>query len=100
VTAPDPPDGEKGWGLLMPFVVCESAGGRYDDEAFVAGYQAGQIDQALEVAAAVNATHLAAPLVHAGLVEQLDLIAMRHGYGTVADETAPGWVAVTFQALQ
>lgn len=32
--------GESGWGLVMPFMVCASEGGQYDDEAFVAEREA------------------------------------------------------------
>lgn len=31
------------FGLVMPFVVCESQGGPYDDNAYVAGFEAGNL---------------------------------------------------------
>lgn len=67
---------EETFNLLMPFLPVESTGGPYEDTAFVAGYQAGQIDGQL-----VN-KHIAATtyLVFSRLIGQIDLIAMRHGY--------------------
>ena len=63
------------FGLVMPFVVCESQGGPYQDESFVAGYELGQLSARLEAKPAF----LRLPLRTASM-RQVDLIAMRHGY--------------------
>lgn len=89
------PDDAEGWGLVFPFVVCESA-----DDPFVAGYQAGRIDTALAAAAAVGATN-ASYTVRSDLVPQLELIAMHHGFPSVTAEVCEGtpeWSWVTFSA--
>lgn len=91
---------EVDWGPVMPFVVCASKGGPYDDDAFVAGYQAGQLDKALAAARAVGATEVRG-LALSALVPQLELIGMHHGFPyTTADapEDYPTWVYVTFAA--
>lgn len=86
------------YALVMPFVVCQSHGGPYEDQAFVAGYQAGQIDRALRAAAAIGATQLRAT-VYAALVPQLELIGMNHGFPSMTAENSDGtpeWSLVTF----
>lgn len=95
MTAPD----EHEMTLEMPFVVCRSRGGPYDDDAFTAGFQAGNIDQALASAAASHATSVHFPIVHTTLMRQLDLIGMRWGFPTLHTITSlewPQWSAVTF----
>jgi hypothetical protein len=89
---------EEQWGLLFPFVVCQSNDGPYDDAAFVAGYQAGRIDRSLAVAVAAEADALRFT-VHTLLVPQLELIAMNHGYLAKSEpwEQEPDlWSFVTF----
>jgi hypothetical protein len=71
----EPPD----YALVMPFVVCRSQGGPYDDDSFVAGYELGRLDAELPVLAALNFDSISRQ-VPTPCVEQLDLIAMRHGY--------------------
>lgn len=85
---------------MLPFVVCRSRGGPYDDESFVAGFQCGEIDRALSVAYLVRAQQVRFPTVYARLLPQLDLVAMRHLYqvGPVrVIESAPQWADVTFE---
>lgn len=83
----------------MPFVVCRSRGGPYDDDAFVAGYQCGEIDKALSVAAVIGTQRLRFPIVYASLLPQLDLVAMRHAFQLgpvrVSEPDSP-WADVTF----
>lgn len=93
----DQPADDDAMELVMPFLVVASHGGPYDDDAFAAGWQAGEIDRTLRTAAAIAATVVEFPIVHAGLVPQLDLIGMKHGYKVTAEPTADGWVAVTFE---
>jgi hypothetical protein len=85
------PDGHE-YSLAVPFVVTHRHGGPYDDQAFVAGFQAGQIFQAMAVGATVGARS-AEWVVRSALGEQLDLIAMHLGYQsrTVPLDDAVGW---------
>jgi hypothetical protein len=96
---------DDGWHCAVPFVVCRSQGGPYDDDAFVAGYHAGQIGQALTTAATVGACRLRFT-VRTEMVKQLDLIAMDRGFTLTAapvEETEdhdamPDWTYATFEA--
>lgn len=63
------------FGLVMPFVVCESQGGPYQDDSFVAGYELGMLAARLESKPAF----LRLPLRTASM-RQVDLIAMRYNY--------------------
>jgi hypothetical protein len=88
--------------LIMPFVVCTSNGGPFDDDAFVAGYQAGQIDNTLATIASGGVTELRIT-VYVDLLPQLELIAMRYDFSLAAD--APSgenleWTHVTFRRQQ
>lgn len=90
-------DDDPGYELVMPFVATESHGGPFDDQSFVAGYAAAQLDQVLRLAAAAQVSSLTAT-IRVELAGQLDLIGMRWGYGLVVDELAshPGWATATF----
>lgn len=90
---PDVPDEGTGYSLVMPFVTVASKGGPYDDDAYVAGYEMGQLDAALALR----------PEEHAATVRtenaiQADLIAMRHGYTRTTEVYAPSpeWSIVSF----
>lgn len=78
--------------LVMPFVVCRSNGGPYDDDGFCAGWHLGQIDTEL----AVVAPAILEVTVLTGSVPQLDLIAMRRGYAidTQVSDDVPEWAFV------
>lgn len=85
---------EENFSLVMPFVVCQSNGGPFEDRPFVAGYECGRIDAVLEHA---KPGVLEVTVRHDNL-PQLDLIAMRHNYsmlitGRPDDEE---WVQITF----
>lgn len=67
------------FGLVMPFVVCQSQGGPYEDQAFVAGYELGLLSARLEA----QPPFLRLPL-RTDSMKQVDLIAMRHGYSLTA----------------
>ena len=82
--------------LVMPFVVCQSQGGPYDDTAFVAGYTAGTIDAALHAAEQIVAEFKW--MVSPDLIPQLDLLAMRYGFDLTHepwDEHPDEWTEVT-----
>lgn len=82
--------------MLMPFVVCASQGGPFDDGSFVAGYQLGELDMALKIATQTGANQLSGFFPEA-TAPQLDLIAMSRGFVCEID-SAPteGWVEAVF----
>ncbi|HEV2928401.1 MAG TPA: hypothetical protein VGW74_06900 [Propionibacteriaceae bacterium] len=87
------------YGLAMPFVVCRSKGGPYDDEAFVNGVRCGQVSEQLEVAAQGRKSFHPDWPVPPALVPQLDLLAMRYGYQMTSKPWADApaeWVFVSF----
>lgn len=67
-------DDDREFGLVMPFTVCESQGGPFDDVAFVAGYRCGVVDAKL-----ADGNCEEPVWSHEDELPQLDLIAMRHG---------------------
>lgn len=86
------------YGLVMPFVACQSQGGAYDDSSFVAGYEAATVDAVLGATQKVIGSF--ERWVVPGLVPQLDLIAMRHGYTTTSepwDEHPEDYVQMRFE---
>lgn len=99
----DQPEREE-WNIVVPFVVCQSQGGPYEDLAFCAGFEAGRISQALKSATAADATVLRYT-VRTELVKQLDLIAMDAGFKMVTAEVEetddhpamPEWTFATFE---
>lgn len=91
------------YGLVMPFVVCQSKGGPYDDESYVAGFEAGYLDgmMAFEDALRAQGFRVAAAgssgqPFHAANAPQIDLIAMRHNYSVAFSEPEDGWVSADF----
>lgn len=100
-----PEDDAATYGLVFPFVACQSHGGPYDDEAFVAGVQLGRIDLALENAALIGAQRLQFT-VRTALVKTLELCGMARGFPTITAEQVeatdehdamPEWSVVTFE---
>jgi hypothetical protein len=86
---------QREWGLVMPYVVCQSQGGPYEDQSFVAGARFGG-DMA-ELRAEKPATWQS--YVYPGMVPQYDLLAMEQGYTMTSepwDEHPDEWVLVTF----
>lgn len=89
-------DDDTEFGLLMPFVVVESKGGPYVDDAYVAGFEAGRIDGQLNVGPRRLTT-----LAHVGNLPQLDLLAMNQGYAmTSVEPEGDGWATVTFEPAE
>lgn len=87
---------EATYGLVMPFVVCESKGGPYQDNAFVAGVRYGQIDRE---ARTIGTGCEKSWTVETPLVPQLDLLAMHLGVTFTVepwDEHPDEWRFVTF----
>jgi hypothetical protein len=90
-------DEEDGFGLVYPFVVCQSKGGPYDDSAFVAGCQFGQV--AAE-AKQIPKGQSRAWYVYPEIVAQLDLLAMHEGLHLTSepwDEHPEEWALVTLR---
>lgn len=95
----DIPDDDDGYVLAVPFVVCQSNGGPFDDAAFVAGFQAGIIDQALHAALTMGVESLRFT-VDSRLEKQLELIGMNRGFHHVTCDPVdgyPGWSDVCFR---
>lgn len=72
------------FGLVMPFVPVKSKGGPFDDDAYAAGWECGQIAEILRATAETaseldECDRLKLP-VRTANVEQLDLVAMSYGY--------------------
>jgi len=104
----DQPEPE-GMSLVVPFIACTSHGGPFDDDAFVAGFQCGEIDKALAtlaVTAGSLSTRISARwAVPTALLPQLELLAMNRGFmhieaveiGETEDHAAmPEWSVATF----
>lgn len=85
-------------GLVMPFVTTVSNGGVHEDKAYVAGYEMGNLDAVLGVAAALDLLP-DRKVIHAENRPQTDLLAMRHGYWPSFVETggSPEWLIVDFE---
>ena len=87
---------EHGYGLVMPFVACASQGGEYPDEAFVAGFDCGQLWAELSDCKRLHALPIDR-FVKTGIVRQIDLIAMHYEFAvTFGEEETPGWRLATF----
>lgn len=84
--------------LVMPFVVVVSSDGPFDDDAYVCGFEAGDIDRYL----GSDGVYLPWTVtVHTDNLPQLDLIAMRHRYRMLVlehEEPVEGWSLVQFVA--
>lgn len=63
------------YGLIMPFVVCTSQGGPWDDQAFVAGVKLGVLLRYMDSDEGEISDY-----VHPDLVRQVDLAVMHFGY--------------------
>lgn len=97
---PDPIDQpeEETYGLVYPFVVCASNGGRYDDDAFVAGVQVGRVDAELRMAEAIGALEMRFT-IRSTLRRQAELIGMARGFPDIEIEltSVQGWIDVTYR---
>jgi len=90
----DNDDAEVTWMPVMPFVVCKSQGGPYDDDSFVAGWELGRLDAELPHYAALGFGSIT-KLAHSATRPQIDLVAMKHGWRVAHhSEDRDGWITV------
>lgn len=87
------------YGLVMPFVVCQSQGGPFDDDAYVAGYEMGLLDAHLRhwEPEDLLAQGYLDQTMRAENQPQIDLIAMKHGFTAQFDDAGDGWTYVTLR---
>lgn len=94
----DQPQDDDGYELAVPFILCSSQNGPFDDEAFVAGFQCGEVDRALTVVAAAGGSRFTAT-VYTASIRQLELFAMNRGFpGVAVDRHDDTWSTVTFMS--
>lgn len=80
--------------LVMPYVVAHDRGGPYQADAFAAGFTCGALDSRL-----AHAVHPITQPVPTGVLPQLDLIAMRHGWTISSELLDEHWTSVTFTRM-
>ena len=100
----DDRDDEVEFSMVMPFVVCKSNGGPYDDSAFVAGAEFGKIASELErwESGALRVYEMQTQ-VRSEMVPQYDLLAMHHDLTLTAtpwEEHPDEWTFLTFSRPQ
>lgn len=74
-------DDETDEALVMPFVVCRSSGGLYDDDSFLAGMYFGR------ACASMDEEEIWMAAVPTQLIPQLDLLAMGSRANLIVQET-------------
>ena len=86
------------WQPVMPFVAVTSQGGPFDDQAFTAGFQCGQLWQLLHV----ERPEAVSLSVYRDLERQVDLIAMAAGYTCLfarGYRTEDGWLSIDLRRI-
>lgn len=78
---------DAGFGPLMRFVAVESEGGVFDDDAFCAGWEMGELAARLRY----EQPEYVEIAYHTDNELQLDLIAMAYGYVVEGYEMGEGW---------
>jgi hypothetical protein len=79
----------------LPFVAVISEGGPYDDRAYEAGFQMGQLDIILGIPYVVYHT----TVTYTTNVKQADLIAMHHGFKMEIESEEDEWTTLTFSVV-
>lgn len=87
-------DGGETWALVMPFVACQSQGGPFDDDAFVAGFNMGKLDTELKAK-----PDFLRSIVTRQTRDQVDLIALSNGYMATFTDADEQWSNVEFVAM-
>jgi len=91
-------DEDAEYGIVMPFTIVQSKGGPHEDSAFTSGYRMGTADMTLSTLNHLGALawdYFARVEEH----DQLDLIAMRHGYSVTMVELTDGWATFDFRRV-
>lgn len=73
MTTEEHDDGEVGYDLVMPFITVASKGGPHDDQAYVAGWEMGKLDEVLRTEPWPYET-----TIRTDNVPQAELLAMKH----------------------
>lgn len=94
-TADGSDDGE--YELAMPFILCRSEGGPYDDAAFVAGSTIGALEAEFSFCRMLSSVPHSRHM-NDNYLDQADLVAMRHGFSMERGELdeGSGWRWVSF----
>lgn len=82
--------------LRMPFVICKSNGGVYEDAPFVAGWRLGALDARMGMATTIDALPQPTYIQETEL-PQAELLAMKHGYMMTTDDSDGEWIHITFE---
>jgi hypothetical protein len=93
----EPDDGDDPfYELVMPFVVCATNGGPYDDAAYCAGWEAGVIDSTLGIAKSLQSVGHLTLLCRGDNRAQIDLLLMKHEFDLLeSSETDDGeWITM------
>jgi hypothetical protein len=77
---------------VMPLVLCQSAGGPHDDEAFASGWRLGNLAAALSH----PGFGAVADSIRRDEYLQADLLAMARGYTMTVEGGDAEWLSVTF----
>lgn len=77
----------------VPMICTQSLNGPYDDEAFSAGLQMGQIYCVLQLPVMYRPETVT---IYSSLVKQADLIAMNFGFVTFVVSEKDGWTKIKF----
>jgi hypothetical protein len=91
---------DEGYSLEMPFLPVTSNDGPYDDDAYVAGWQMGQLDTALAAMQTQRSrgSFALSRTIYTANRPQADLIAMRYGYTAEFEDNQDGtWTAMTLR---
>ena len=80
---------------VLPLVLCASAGGPHDDEAFTSGWRLGAIAATL----AHPGFNALADSIRPDERLQADLLAMACGYSMTVEPGNEGWLSVTFRRI-
>jgi len=88
------------WNVEVPFAVCATNGGPFDDASFIAGYQVGRVTNALAHGAELGADSMSFTVLRC-LLAQIEVAGMQHGFPyTFAEPCADSseWVHVVLSA--
>lgn len=93
-------DDEPEYGLVMPFVAVASNGGPFDDQAYTAGYEMGQLDGQLAAAQLPGGGWVLERTVRDENQGQADLVGMKHGFAATFEPSGvEGWTFARFRPM-